>query len=49
MDQAEGDVPILHDCFRMSDSEFDAIVDRLRGLGIACAARRSGRPTCGSM
>ena len=35
IDQVEGELPVLHYCFRMSDPEFDALVDRLRVLGIA--------------
>ena len=34
IDQAEGEFPVLHYCFRMSDTEFDALVARLRALGI---------------
>jgi hypothetical protein len=33
-DQAEGEFPVLHYCFRVSDAEFDALVARLEGLGI---------------
>ena len=35
IDQVEGELPVLHYCFRISDPEFDALVDRLRALGIA--------------
>lgn len=34
MDQADGDIPVLHYCFRMDDAGFDALVARLRALGI---------------
>jgi catechol 2,3-dioxygenase-like lactoylglutathione lyase family enzyme len=34
MDQAEGDFPVLHYCFRVGDAEFDAIVARLETMGI---------------
>lgn len=34
-DQAEGDFPVLHYCFRVEDAQFDAIVGRLRSQGIA--------------
>jgi hypothetical protein len=34
MDQAEGQFPVLHYCFRMSDAEFETLVARLRALGI---------------
>jgi catechol 2,3-dioxygenase-like lactoylglutathione lyase family enzyme len=34
IDQAEGEFPVLHYCFRMSDTEFEALVARLRALGI---------------
>jgi len=34
MDQADGDLPVLHYCFRMDDTAFDALVARLRALGI---------------
>jgi hypothetical protein len=35
LDQAEGEMPILHYCFRMSDAEFDGLVGRLKLHGIA--------------
>jgi len=35
IDQVEGTFPILHYCFRMSDNEFEALVARLRALGVA--------------
>jgi catechol 2,3-dioxygenase-like lactoylglutathione lyase family enzyme len=35
IDQVEDELPVLHYCFRMSDLEFDALVDRMRALGIA--------------
>jgi hypothetical protein len=31
-DQAEGPVPILHYCFRVSDAQFDAILERICSL-----------------
>jgi catechol 2,3-dioxygenase-like lactoylglutathione lyase family enzyme len=34
MDQAEGEFPVLHYCFRVGDTEFDAIVARLGTMGI---------------
>lgn len=34
-DQAEGEFPVLHYCFRMNDDEFDALVGRLSELGVA--------------
>lgn len=34
MDQADGDIPVLHYCFRVDDAGFDALVARLRALGI---------------
>jgi catechol 2,3-dioxygenase-like lactoylglutathione lyase family enzyme len=34
VDPVERDVPKLHYCFRMDDTEFDALVGRLRDLGI---------------
>ena len=34
-DQAEGPFPVLHYCFRVGDSEFDGIVQRLQARGIA--------------
>jgi hypothetical protein len=34
MDQADVDIPVLHYCFRMDDTAFDALVARLRALGI---------------
>jgi hypothetical protein len=33
-DQAEGDFPVLHYCFRVEDAAFDAILGRLREQGI---------------
>jgi len=33
-DQADGPFPIQHYCFRVSDAEFDAIVARIRGMGL---------------
>jgi catechol 2,3-dioxygenase-like lactoylglutathione lyase family enzyme len=34
VDQAEGDFPVQHFCFRVGDAEFDAIVARLAERGI---------------
>jgi catechol 2,3-dioxygenase-like lactoylglutathione lyase family enzyme len=33
-DQAEGDFPVQHYCFRVSQQEFDAILARIRAAGI---------------
>jgi catechol 2,3-dioxygenase-like lactoylglutathione lyase family enzyme len=33
-DQAEGDFPVQHFCFRVTDAEFDALLARLAALGI---------------
>ena len=33
-DQAEGAFPVLHYCFRMSDAEFDRLLQRLRDMAI---------------
>jgi len=33
-DQAEGAFPVQHYCFRVSESEFDAILSRIRARGI---------------
>jgi hypothetical protein len=35
MDQAEGDFPVSHFCFRMNEAEFDALVLRLQSMNIA--------------
>ncbi len=35
MDQAEGDFPVMHYCFRVDEAAFDALVARLGNLGIA--------------
>lgn len=34
-DQAEGAFPVQHYCFRVAESEFDAILGRIRAAGIA--------------
>ena len=34
IDQSEGSIPIQHFCFRVSDAEFDALLQRLQALGI---------------
>lgn len=34
-DQADGDFPILHYCFRVSEAGFDGILARLKARGIA--------------
>lgn len=33
-DQAEGEIPTLHYCFRVSDPEFDEILGRIRARGL---------------
>ena len=33
-DQAEGDFPVAHFCFRIDDAAFDALVARLDALGV---------------
>jgi hypothetical protein len=33
-DQAEGDFPVQHFCFRLGESEFDALLGRLTALGL---------------
>ena len=33
-DQAEGDYPIQHYCFRLDEAGFDALLGRLRALGV---------------
>jgi len=33
-DQAEGEFPVLHYCFRTRDAEFEALLARLQALGI---------------
>lgn len=32
-DQAEGEFPVLHFCFRVSEAEFDAILGRIKARG----------------
>lgn len=34
LDQSDAGFPVLHYCFRMSEGEFDALVGRLRAMGI---------------
>ncbi|GAB3359723.1 VOC family protein [Lysobacter tyrosinilyticus] len=34
-DQAEGEFPVQHYCFRVDDADFDAILGRIRAAGIA--------------
>ena len=34
-DEAEGDFPLGHFCFRTDDAGFDAVLARLRALGVA--------------
>lgn len=41
-DQAEGEFPVLHFCFRVSDAEFDAIVARLNARAIAYQSKPHG-------
>lgn len=33
-DQADGDFPVLHYCFRVSETEFDELLARLKASGI---------------
>jgi len=33
-DQAEAPFPVQHDCFRVSEAEFELIVSRLRAMGL---------------
>jgi hypothetical protein len=35
MDQTEGELPVSHFCFRLSEAEFDAVVSRLQSMDIA--------------
>jgi catechol 2,3-dioxygenase-like lactoylglutathione lyase family enzyme len=35
VDQTEGDIPVQHYCFRVSEAEFDAILSRIRAKGLA--------------
>lgn len=35
VDQTDGEFPVLHYCFKVSDSEFDELLERLRQLRIA--------------
>ena len=41
-DQAEKSFPTGHYCFRVGQSEFDAIVDRIRAAGIAYRSTPNG-------
>ena len=34
IDQAEGEIPVQHYCFRVTDAEFDAILGRIQARGI---------------
>jgi len=34
LDQVEGEMPVLHYCFRMSETEFECLVARLRAMNI---------------
>ena len=44
VDQADGDVPTMHFCFRIDDASFDALLGRLRALGIAFRSGPHGAP-----
>jgi hypothetical protein len=33
-DQADGSIPTQHFCFRVSEAEFDRIVERIKGRGV---------------
>ena len=41
-DQAEGEFPILHFCFRVTDAEFDAIFARIQAAGLAYRSNPHG-------
>jgi catechol 2,3-dioxygenase-like lactoylglutathione lyase family enzyme len=41
-DQAEGQLPMLHFAFRMSESQFDAVLARLQAKGIPYRAKPMG-------
>lgn len=41
-DRADGDFPVLHYCFRVSDAEFDAILGRIEAQGIAYRSTPQG-------
>lgn len=41
-DQAEGEFPTLHFCFRVSDAEFDAILARIVAAGVAYRSHPHG-------
>jgi hypothetical protein len=44
IDQVEGELPVLHYCFRMSDPEFDALVVAcVRSASPIAARRTAGR------
>ena len=41
-DQAEGDFPVQHYCFRVTPAEFDAILGRIRAAGIGYRSTPQG-------
>jgi catechol 2,3-dioxygenase-like lactoylglutathione lyase family enzyme len=41
-DQAEGEFPTLHYCFRVDNDDFDAILGRIRAAGIAYRSSPQG-------
>ena len=41
-DQSEGEFPVQHYCFRVSQVEFDAILGRIRDAGIAYRSQPHG-------
>ena len=43
-DQAEGELPVQHYCFRVTDAEFDAILGRIRAAGIPWRSLPHGPP-----
>jgi catechol 2,3-dioxygenase-like lactoylglutathione lyase family enzyme len=41
-DEAEGDFPVQHYCFRVDDARFDEILERLRSAGVPFRSRPHG-------
>lgn len=41
-DQWEGELPVQHYCFRVSEAEFDQLLARLRIMGIPCRSTPHG-------
>jgi hypothetical protein len=41
-DQCEGEIPVLHYCFRLDDVSFDQLIARLPTLGIAYRSKPHG-------